>query len=92
LFLQRHNQCADKSCTQASGKISLSPKYKFAKFMYDQYFNKEYTYLHKLTGLQKLPHLPLPWCFKMAVKKVSRQNIQRIWPHSYQSQINKIAL
>jgi len=39
------------------------------KFIYDQYFNKEYTYLHKLTGLQKLPYLPFPWCFETAVKK-----------------------
>jgi len=39
------------------------------KFMYDKYFDKEYTYLHKLTGKGKLPHIPLPWCFETAVKK-----------------------
>jgi len=39
------------------------------KYMYHKYFNREYTYLYKLTGLQKLPCLPLPWCFEAAVKK-----------------------
>jgi len=39
------------------------------KFMYDKYFNKEYTYLHKLTGKEKFPHIPLPWCFETAMKK-----------------------
>jgi len=37
--------------------------------MYDEYFNREYTYLYKLTGLMKLPCLLLPWCFEAAVKK-----------------------
>jgi len=39
------------------------------KFMYDKYFDREYTYLHKLTGKGKLPRIPLPWCFETAVKK-----------------------
>jgi len=39
------------------------------KFMYDKYFEKELTYLHSMTGLEKLPRIPLPWCFEMAVKK-----------------------
>ncbi len=39
------------------------------KFMYDKYFDKEYTYLCKLTGKEKLPCIPLPWCFESAMKK-----------------------
>jgi len=39
------------------------------KYMYDEYFNREYTSLYKLTGLMKLPCLLLPWCFEAAVKE-----------------------
>jgi len=39
------------------------------KFMYDKYFEREFTYLHSMMGLDKLPRIPLPWCFKIAVKK-----------------------
>jgi len=38
------------------------------KFMYDKYFERELTYLHSMMGLDKLPRIPLPWCFEMAVK------------------------
>jgi len=39
------------------------------KFMYDKYFEREFTYLHGMMGLDKLPRIPLPWCFETAVKK-----------------------
>ncbi len=57
---------AAKNCLE---KYPYLKNVNLQKFMYDKYFDKEYTYLHKVTGLEKLPHIPLPWCFETAMKK-----------------------
>ncbi len=39
------------------------------KKLYAIFFQKEYTYLRKLTGKSGSPRLPLPYCFEQGIKK-----------------------
>jgi len=57
---------AAKNCLE---KYPYLKNVNLQKFMYNKYFDKEYTYLHKLTGLKKLPHILLPWYFETAMFK-----------------------
>jgi len=39
------------------------------KALYDKFVDKEYSYLHTMTGHPGIPQLPLPWCYETRIKQ-----------------------
>jgi len=37
--------------------------------LYDEFVDKEYSYLHTMTGCPGIAQLPLPWCYETRIKQ-----------------------